>query len=113
MTTMQLLCLRLSQLQNEGRMTDAMASLAKMKYTGLRAPLDHEICAFHYLNVRRFRCWRLCYDSSHSPRGRAGSRNHGSSRRGSRTNAGLLVDLLDIVPPDAKGKDRNSIVKAG
>src|SRR5713101_580417 len=28
-------------------------------------------------------------------------------------NAGLLVDLLDIVPPDAKGKDRNSIVKAG
>ena len=29
MTTMQLLCLRLSQLQNEGRMTDAMVSLAK------------------------------------------------------------------------------------
>jgi hypothetical protein len=53
-TTMQLLCLRLSQLQNEGRMTDAMASLAKMKYTGLRAPLDRETCAFHYLNERRF-----------------------------------------------------------
>ncbi len=29
-TTMQLLCLRLSQLQAEGKMTDAMASLAKM-----------------------------------------------------------------------------------
>src|SRR2546428_8165981 len=28
-------------------------------------------------------------------------------------NAGLLVDLLDIVPPGAKGKERNSIVKAG
>jgi len=54
MTTMQLLCLRLSQLQNEGRMTDAMVSLAKLKYTGLRAPLDRETCAFHYLNERRF-----------------------------------------------------------
>ena len=29
-TTMQLLCLRLAQLQTEGKMTDAMASLAKM-----------------------------------------------------------------------------------
>jgi glutaryl-CoA dehydrogenase len=29
-TTMQLLCLRLGQLQSEGKMTDAMASLAKM-----------------------------------------------------------------------------------
>src|SRR2546426_9098278 len=28
-------------------------------------------------------------------------------------NAGLSVDLLDIVPPGAKGKERNSIVKAG
>src|SRR5258708_38951906 len=28
-------------------------------------------------------------------------------------NAGLLVDLLDIVPPGAKGKERNSNVKAG
>ncbi len=28
-------------------------------------------------------------------------------------NAGLSVDLLDIVPPDAKGKDRNAIVKVG
>src|SRR5713226_9395819 len=27
--------------------------------------------------------------------------------------AGVIIDLLDIVPPDAKGKDRNSIVKAG
>ncbi|TMC33423.1 MAG: 3-hydroxyacyl-CoA dehydrogenase family protein, partial [Chloroflexi bacterium] len=28
-------------------------------------------------------------------------------------NAGLKVDLLDIVPPGAQGKERNSIVKAG
>jgi 3-hydroxyacyl-CoA dehydrogenase len=28
-------------------------------------------------------------------------------------NAGLLVNLLDISPPGAQGKDRNSIVKAG
>src|SRR6266699_6945906 len=28
-------------------------------------------------------------------------------------NAGLLVELLDIVPQGAKGKERNSIVKAG
>src|SRR5256712_5517717 len=28
-------------------------------------------------------------------------------------NAGLAVDLLDIAPPGAKGKERNSIVKAG
>ncbi|MFL5699816.1 MAG: 3-hydroxyacyl-CoA dehydrogenase/enoyl-CoA hydratase family protein [Ktedonobacteraceae bacterium] len=28
-------------------------------------------------------------------------------------NAGLLVDLLDIVPSGAKGKERNSIVKVG
>lgn len=28
-------------------------------------------------------------------------------------NAGLSVDLLDIVPPGAQGKDRNNIVKAG
>ncbi len=28
-------------------------------------------------------------------------------------NAGLLVDLLDIVPPGAKGKERNSIVEVG
>jgi 3-hydroxyacyl-CoA dehydrogenase len=28
-------------------------------------------------------------------------------------NAGLSVDLLDIVPPGAQGKERNSIVKAG
>ena len=28
-------------------------------------------------------------------------------------NAGLSVDLLDIAPPGAKGKERNSIVKAG
>ncbi len=28
-------------------------------------------------------------------------------------NAGLSVDLLDIVPADAKGKDRNALVKAG
>src|SRR5436309_4688449 len=28
-------------------------------------------------------------------------------------NAGLKVDLLDIVPPGAQGKDRNAIVKAG
>jgi 3-hydroxyacyl-CoA dehydrogenase len=28
-------------------------------------------------------------------------------------NAGLSVDLLDIVPPAAQGKERNSIVKAG
>src|SRR5438876_2448619 len=28
-------------------------------------------------------------------------------------NAGLSVDLLDIVPHGAKGKERNSIVKAG
>src|SRR2546422_889640 len=28
-------------------------------------------------------------------------------------NAGLSVDLLDIVPPGAKGTERNSIVKAG
>ena len=28
-------------------------------------------------------------------------------------NAGLLVDLLDITPPGAKGKERNGIVKAG
>ena len=28
-------------------------------------------------------------------------------------NAGLSVDLLDIVPQGAKGKERNSIVKAG
>src|SRR3989442_3121129 len=28
-------------------------------------------------------------------------------------NAGLSVDLLDITPPGAQGKERNSIVKAG
>ncbi|HZU03043.1 MAG TPA: 3-hydroxyacyl-CoA dehydrogenase NAD-binding domain-containing protein, partial [Ktedonobacteraceae bacterium] len=28
-------------------------------------------------------------------------------------NAGLSVDLLDIVPPGAQSKDRNNIVKAG
>src|SRR5258708_20780665 len=28
-------------------------------------------------------------------------------------NAGLSVDLLDIAPPGAQGKERNSIVKAG
>jgi glutaryl-CoA dehydrogenase len=40
-TTMQLLCLRLSQLQEEGKMTDAMASLAKMN----NARLAREVVA--------------------------------------------------------------------
>ena len=40
-TTMQLLCLRLSQLQGEGKMTDAMASLAKMN----NARLAREVVA--------------------------------------------------------------------
>jgi glutaryl-CoA dehydrogenase len=40
-TTMQLLCLRLSQLQEEGKMTDAMASLAKMN----NARLAREVIA--------------------------------------------------------------------
>ncbi len=40
-TTMQLLCLRLSQLQDEGKMTDAMASLAKMN----NARLAREVVA--------------------------------------------------------------------
>ncbi len=40
-TTMQLLCLRLSQLQQEGRMTAAMASLAKMN----NARLAREVVA--------------------------------------------------------------------
>jgi glutaryl-CoA dehydrogenase len=40
-TTMQLLCLRLSQLQAEGKMTDAMASLAKMN----NARLAREVVA--------------------------------------------------------------------
>lgn len=41
MTSMQLLCLRLGQLQQEGRMTDAMASLAKMN----NARLAREVVA--------------------------------------------------------------------
>ena len=40
-TTMQLLCLRLAQLQEEGKMTDAMASLAKMN----NARLAREVVA--------------------------------------------------------------------
>jgi glutaryl-CoA dehydrogenase len=40
-TTMQLLCLRLAQLQAEGKMTDAMASLAKMN----NARLAREVVA--------------------------------------------------------------------
>ena len=40
-TSMQLLCLRLSQLQQEGKMTDAMASLAKMN----NARLAREVVA--------------------------------------------------------------------
>lgn len=40
-TTMQLLCLRLSQLQAQGKMTDAMASLAKMN----NARLAREVVA--------------------------------------------------------------------
>ena len=40
-TSMQLLCLRLGQLQQEGRMTDAMASLAKMN----NARLAREVVA--------------------------------------------------------------------
>jgi glutaryl-CoA dehydrogenase len=41
LTTMQLLCLRLGQLQAEGKMTDAMASLAKMN----NARLSREVVA--------------------------------------------------------------------